>query len=188
MSPKTTKKQILLDLFQAGGKRPIEVADLRTARDEMRRRFGPTDKTSLGYIASILRAAEYEVRYEDAYSDPIMPEPYASRLKNVLAFHDLPSAEQSLLKLDGILREYSSSGDRRGVAMVHSLVKKGKLRAQSIAANARVQAAKRQEKQEIANWFRIWLETPELFADWLELRKTSEDFRRLFGMIDETLE
>lgn len=72
--------------------------------------------------------------------------------------------------------------------MVHSLVKKGKLRAQSIAANARVQAAKRQEKQEIANWFRIWLETPELFADWLELRKTSEDFRRLFGMIDETLE
>ena len=110
MPPKITKKQILLDLFQAGGKRPIEFADLRTARDEMRRRFGQTYKTSFGYIASILRAAEYEVRYEDAYSDPVMPEPYASRLKNVLEFHDLPSAEQSLLKLDGILRSIRAAG------------------------------------------------------------------------------
>jgi hypothetical protein len=38
---------------------------------------------------------------------------------------------------------------------------------------------KRAEKQEIATWFRIWLETPDLFFDWLELRKASEEFRGL---------
>jgi len=184
VSPKASKKRILLDFFQAREKKRVEAADLRTAHDELRRQLGPTDRTSLGYIASILREAGYEVQYEDRYSDPVMPEPYASRLKGVLEFHDLASAEQSLLRLDVIYREYSSVADRVGKAMVFALVKKGKLRAQSIAANPRVQARKRQEKQEIANWFRVWLETPDLFTDWLELRKSSDEFRQLFAVGD----
>ena len=60
-------------------------------------------------------------------------------------------------------------------------MKKGKLRARSLAANPRVNAPKRQEKQEIARWFQVWLETPDLFAAWLELRKSSEEFRSIFG-------
>jgi len=181
MPPPQSKKQILLDFFHGRGKRPLEVGDLYAARNELRRCLGPGDRTSLGYIASILREAGYEVQYEDRYSDPAMPEPYASRLKDVLEFHDLASAEQSLLWLDAIYREYASAADRQGAAMVRALVKKGKLRARSLAANPRVQAQKRQEKQEIASWFQVWLETPDLFADWLALRKSSDEFRKLFG-------
>ena len=175
----SSKKQILLDLFQARDKRPIELGDLRAARNELRSQLGPGDRTSLGYIASILREAGYEVRYEDRYSDPVMPEPYATRLKGVLEFRDLATAEQSLLRLDAIFRDYSSAADRIGTTLVRALVKKGKLRARSLAANPRVQAQKRQEKQEIASWFQVWLETPDLFADWLALRKSSEEFRSL---------
>jgi hypothetical protein len=181
MSPKASKKQILLDFCRARARQRIEVGDLHAARNELRRHLGPVDRTSLGYIASVLREAGYEVRYEDRYSDPVMPEPYANRLKGVLEFHDLASAEQSLLRLDAIFREYSGAADRLGAAMVCALVKKGKLRARSLAANPRVQAQKRQEKQEIASWFQVWLETPDLFADWLALRKSSDEFRKLFG-------
>ncbi len=180
MSSKVSKKQILRDFFQAREKRPLEVDDLHAASNELRRQLGPGDRTSLGYIASILREAGYEVRYEDRYSDPVMSEPYANRLKGVLEFHDLASAEQSLLRLDAIYREYSGAADRLGMTLVCALVKKGKLRARSLAANPRVQARKRQEKQEIARWFQVWLETPDLFASWLELRKSSGEFRRLF--------
>jgi phytoene dehydrogenase-like protein len=185
VSPQPSKKQILLDFFAARDKRPLEVGDLHAAREELRRHFGPDNRTSLGYIAAVLREAGYEVRYEDRYSDPIMPEPYASRLKGVLEFHDLASAEQSLLRLDAVFREYSSAADRPGMTMVRALVKKGKLRARSLAANPRVQSQKRLEKQEIARWFQVWLETPDLFADWLALRKSSEEFRNLFGGADK---
>ncbi len=179
--PKASKKQILLDFFQARGKRPIEGGDLRAGQDELRRHLGPGNRTSLGYVASILHEAGYEVRYEDRYSGPLMPEPYANRLKGMLEFRDLASAEQSLLRLDAIFREYSEAADHLGARMVQALVKKGKLRARSLAANPRVQARKRQEKQEIARWFQVWLETPDLFADWLALRKTSDEFLRHFG-------
>ena len=184
MSPKATKKQIVLDFFQPQERRPLEMADLRTAHEELRRHLGSGDRTSLGYIASVLREAGYEVRYEDRYSAPMMPEPYATRLKGVLEFHDLASAEQSLQRIGAIYKEYSSAADRAGTAMVCALVKKGKLRARSLAANSRVEAAKRQEKQEIASWFQVWLETPDLFADWLELRKSTDEFRNLFARGD----
>ena len=181
MSPKAHKKQILLDFFQAGGKRSLEARDLQAARNELRRHLGPRDRTSLGYIASILQDAGYKVRYEDRYSDPLMPEPYARRLKGTLEFHDLASAEASLLRLDAMCREYSGAGDALGVKLVRALVTKGKLRARSLAANPRVQAPKRLEKKEIAGWFQVWLETPDLFRDWLVLRKSSDEFSSLFG-------
>jgi hypothetical protein len=181
VSRKASKKQILLDFCRARGRQRIEAGDLHAACNEIRRQLGPGDRTSLGYIALILREAGYEVQYEDRYSDPVMPEPYAHRLKGALEFHDLASAEQSLRRLDAIYREYSSAVDRFGTTMVRALVKKGKLRAQSLAVSRRVHAEKRQEKQEIARWFQVWLETPDLFADWLALRKSSDEFRRLFG-------
>jgi hypothetical protein len=43
-----------------------------------------------------------------------------------------------------------------------------------------VDANKRAEKEEIAHWFAIWLETPDAFFDWLEVRKQSVDFLNKF--------
>ncbi len=180
MSSRISKKQILLDFIQARAKHSLDFKDLRDARNELRRRLGTADRTTFGYIASVLRQAGYEVQYEDRFSDPIMPEPYASRLKSVLAFNDLAGAEASLRKLGEVLQEYRGSDDRVGEQFARALVKKGRLRATSLAGNPRVNAAKRIEKQEIARWFQVWLETPHLFSDWLELRKASDEFQNLF--------
>jgi hypothetical protein len=110
-----------------------------------------------------------------------MEEPYARRLDGMLRFRDLASAEESLRKLDTAYREYREVSDRVGTSLVRSLVLKGKQRAESLAANARVNPQKRREKQEIARWFHVWLEVSDLFFDWLELRKQSEDFQQQFS-------
>lgn len=109
-----------------------------------------------------------------------MDEPYAARLEHALRFRDFASAETSLRNLDAAYREYLASGDRTGVKAVRALALKGKLRARQLAANPRVAEAKRREKREIGEWFRVWLDSPDLFFDWLELRKQSEEFRSTF--------
>ena len=49
-----------------------------------------------------------------------------------------------------------------------------------IAHNHKVDPAKRAEKLEIGRWFAIWLETPDAFFDWLEVRKQSPEFQKSF--------
>ena len=63
---------------------------------------------------------------------------------------------------------------------VLNVARLGKRRAEMISRNHKVEPHKREEKVEIANWFRIWLETPDAFFDWLEVRKHSPEFRAKF--------
>ena len=174
-----SKKQIILEYCRAKALERIGLAEIRALENEVRARLG--SGTSPSYIAGILRSAGKQVEYYDRFADPPIEEPYASRLRNVLEFHDLRSAEASLRKLDELYREYRDARDRTGERAVRTLLLKGKLRASSLAANPCVSQEKRAEKAEIATWFRIWLETPDLFFDWLELRKASEEFRRFFS-------
>jgi hypothetical protein len=55
----------------------------------------------------------------------------------------------------------------------------GRRRAELISRNRRVDPRKRLQKREAAVWFRVWLETPELFEDWVSLRKRTEDYLKL---------
>jgi hypothetical protein len=175
-----SKKQIILEYCRAKGLERIGAGEIRAIQNELRARLGLNLHTSSSYIASVLREAGKTVEYVDRFATPPMQEPYASRLHHTLQFHDLESAEASLRKIDRIYREYHDASDRTGTGLVRSLLRKGKLRARSLAANPRVATEKRTEKAEIAMWFRIWLETPDFFFDWLELRKASEEFRRVF--------
>jgi hypothetical protein len=40
--------------------------------------------------------------------------------------------------------------------------------------------SQRQQAMEISEWLRVWLQAPELFSDWLDLRRRSPEFRKRF--------
>ena len=181
MPNKTTKKQLILEFCQSQGLVSVGAREIRGIEAELDRRLRPYQKTSPAYIANVLRQAGTRVHYDDRYVDPQTEEPYARRLKGLLRFRDLDSTEASLRRLDAVYREYREVSDRVGTGLVRALVLKGKQRAESLGFSSRVSPRKRQEKQEIARWFRFWLETSDLFFDWLELRKEAEEFRRLFA-------
>ncbi len=149
---------------------------MRRFQTAVRQRLDLRGGVSLSYIASVLRVAGFAVDYQDRYSDPVMPEPYASRLKDLLRFGGFSETEDSLRRINEIFLEFREASDHKGIDLVRTLLIRGKERADSLARNPRVSPQKRREKQEIAQWFRIWLQTPDLFFDWLEVRKQSADF------------
>jgi hypothetical protein len=176
----TSKKRLILDLFRERDLGRVGKKEIRAIQAELRRLLATDGEASLSYVAGVLRASGVRVDYDDRYLDPLMEEPYARRLDGALRFRDLASAEESLRKLDAAYREYRGVSDRVGTSLVRSLVLKGKQRAESLGASPRVNPQKRREKQEIAHWFHVWLEVSDLFFDWLELRKQSEDFQQQF--------
>ena len=174
-----TKKQAILEYRQEHGLENAAAQELRLIQAELSR-LDPGRRPSLSYIANVLREAGTRVEFDHRYVDPWMEDPYATRLKGLLQFRDLETAECALRKLDEAYRAYQKASDHKGVNLVRSLALKGKQRAEGLAANPRVSPARRAEKREIASWFRVWLESPELFHDWLEVRKQSEEFQAMF--------
>jgi NADH dehydrogenase/NADH:ubiquinone oxidoreductase subunit G len=101
-------------------------------------------------------------------------------LRNVLRFSDFDQAANSIRRLENLRKQLTRKRDEDGLRRVRETALKGKRRAQMIAANKSVAERKRAEKEEIAQWFTVWLQTPEIFDDWVALRRNSPDFRKQF--------
>jgi hypothetical protein len=87
----------------------------------------------------------------------------------------------SIRNLENLRRKFQTEKDKEGLRLVRETALRGKSRAQMIAGNEKVDEQKRAEKTEIAEWFTIWLQSPEIFENWVGLRQNSKDFKEKFG-------
>src|SRR5271154_6934108 len=149
--------------------------------DQLRRRLiathGEVGKTSTEYITDVLKGAGYKLLLtlqEDAEDQ------YEEEFEDILHFTTLQDAEVSLMRLDDLMRRFQTHGEPAAVERVLNVARLGKRRAEMIARNQKVQAQKRAEKEEMASWCRIWLEPPNSFFDWFDVRKESAGFQSNF--------
>jgi hypothetical protein len=172
-----TKKALILETA-----REIKVQQWTPAEiDQLRRRLlaehGEAGKAGPDYIADVLKDAGQRVtlnQQEEA------EEQYEEEFEDLLHFKTLEDAEVSIMRLDELMRKFRMHGEHAAVERVLNIARLGKRRAEMISRNRKVEAQKRAEKEEIGGWFRIWLETPDAFFDWLEVRKRSPDYLAKF--------
>lgn len=172
-----SKKELIL-----AAAREIKTASWTPAEiDQLRRRLmalhGEAGKTSSEYIADVLQAAGFKLQLnmqEEAEDQ------YEEEFEDLLHFKSLQDAEVTLMRLDELMRRFQTHGERAAVERVLNIARLGKRRVEMIARNKKVDAQKRAEKDEMSDWFRIWLETPDAFFDWLDVRKQSPEFQKKF--------
>jgi hypothetical protein len=173
-----SKKALILELARNLGKPRFTPAEIEQIRRQLIAQLGAGGKTSSDYIVSVLEEAglrvvwstksDTEGRYEEEFQD-------------LLHFSTLDEAEMCLVRLDELLRKFIVESERPAAERVREVARLGRRRAEMISRNHKVDALKRLEKEEIAHWFGIWLETPDAFFDWLEVRKQSPDFQKKFA-------
>ncbi|HVS89685.1 MAG TPA: hypothetical protein VHF01_15870 [Candidatus Acidoferrum sp.] len=177
-----TKKALILDTAREIAATKWTAAEIEQLRRRLLAEHGEAGKTGLDYIAEVLKSAGWKVvltQPEEA------EEEYEEEFDDLLHFKTLEDAEVSLTRLDELMRKFRAHGEKAAAERVLDVARLGKRRAEMIARNNKVDAHKRAEKEEIANWFRIWLETPDAFFDWLDVRKQSPEFQEKFPSLDE---
>jgi hypothetical protein len=173
-----TKKRAILEIAETLGLEKVTPAEVEQIRRQLVVKFGASGKTSPDYIAEVLAAAGLRVvlsTQADTHGQ------YEEEFRDLLHFATLEEAEICLMRLDELWRKFRAEGQRAAAERVLEVARLGRRRAEMIARNPRVEAHKRDQKQEILEWFRIWLETPDAFFDWLDLRKQSPDYQQRFG-------
>lgn len=171
------KKERILSAARELQKSVYTPAEIEQIRRKLIAEWGDAGKTSADYIADVLAAAKMRV----VLSVHVDPEgQYEEEFQDLLHFATLEEAEVCLVRLDELLRKFETEGAHAGEARVLEIARLGRRRAEMIARNHKVDDAKRKEKEEVARWFSVWLEQPDAFFDWLEIRKRSQEFRALF--------
>ncbi len=176
-----TKKTLILEAAREINAQKWTPAEIEQLRRRLMAEHGEAGKTGSDYITDVLKSAGQKVvlnQMEEA------EEHYEEEFEDLLHFKTLDDAEVSIMRLDELMRKFRGHGERTAVERVLNVARLGKRRAEMIARNHKVEAPKRAEKEEIAGWFRIWLETPDAFFDWLDVRKQSAEFRAKFPRLE----
>ena len=177
-----SKKALILETAQEIGAEKWTPAEIDQLRRRLIAEHGEEGKTGSDYIADVLKAAGMKVNLSQLEE---VEDQFEEEFEDLLHFKTLGDAEVSLMRLDELLHRFHAHGEKTAAVRVLDVARLGKRRAEMISRNPKVEPPKRREKEEIANWFRVWLETPDAFFDWLELRKQSPEFLAKFPQIEE---
>lgn len=179
-----TKIDLIIEVWEKLDCESIGAKEIEAIEIVVRDKFGAAAVESPMIIARLLADEGAELRHAEIMELDVarrLESPYDAMFRNILKFSDFQQTLGSIRRLENLRKKFLTENDREGLRLVRETALKGKNRAQMIARNEKVEEKKRDEKQEIVEWFTIWLQSPEIFENWINLRRISSDFKNRFG-------
>lgn len=173
-----TKKELILEIARELSVPRFTPAEVEQIRRQLMARLGAAGKTSPDYIAGVLETAGMRIVWSTKADTEGQ---YEEEFQDLLHFSTLVEAEMCIMRLDELYRKFAEDNERAAMERVLEVARMGRRRAEMIARNHKVEPEKRAEKEEVMQWFAVWLDTPNAFFDWLEARKSSPDFQKRFA-------
>ncbi|MGI9035941.1 MAG: hypothetical protein ACR2GD_07880 [Pyrinomonadaceae bacterium] len=178
-----TKQDLIIEVWEKLDCESVGAREIEAIETAVRERYGAGAIETPMKIARLLADEGAELRHAEIMELDVqrrLESPYDAMFRNVLKFSDFKQTLISIRQLENLRKKFLAANDREGLRLVRETVLKGKNRAQMIARNEKVEEKKRAEKSEIAEWFALWLQSPEIFENWIELRQKSADFKNKF--------
>jgi len=186
-----TKTDLIIEVWEALDCESVGAQEIAAIEEAVRGQFGEGAVASPMILARLLADEGAELRHAEIMELDVerrSESPYDAMFRNVLRFSDFKQAVVSIRNLENLRKKFLREGDKEGLRLVRETALRGKSRAQMISKNEKVEPRKRDEKAEIAEWFTIWLQNPDIFESWVELRQNSKDFKEKFGLATENSE
>ncbi|MEO6587900.1 MAG: hypothetical protein ABIP06_01115 [Pyrinomonadaceae bacterium] len=178
-----TKNDLIIEVWEALDCENVGAKEIAAIENAVGEQFGQSAIDQPMKIARLLADEGAELRHAEILALDVerrLESPYEPMFRNILKFADFKQALNSIRNLENLRRKFQNESDKEGLRLVRDVGQKGKQRAQMIAGNERVEQQKRAEKNEIAEWFILWLQSPEIFENWVQLRRNSKDFKEKF--------
>ena len=178
-----TKNDLIIEVWELLDCENVGAKEIVAIENAVREQFGQSAVDQPMKIARLLADEGAELRHSEILALDVerrLESPYEPMFRNILKFADFKQALNSLRNLENLRKKFQTENDREGLRLIREVGQKGKKRAQMIAGNEKVEADNRAEKAEIAEWFTLWLQSPEIFENWVDLRQNSKDFKERF--------
>ncbi|MFZ1701283.1 MAG: hypothetical protein WBO10_17790 [Pyrinomonadaceae bacterium] len=183
-----TKTDLIVEVWEKLDCESIGAAEIEAIEIVVNEEYGKGAVDSPMVIARLLADEGAELRHSEImelYVARASDRPYDAAFRAILDLTDFDTALSSIRQLDNLRRKYSKDGDREGLRHVRDTGIKAKELLLETSARMRIDPVTRRVSEEIASWFTVWLQTPEVVDAWVDLRKCSPEFIERFGSTTE---
>lgn len=164
-----TKEQFILEVWERG-KGVVGAAELASIQDALVERFGSKAAISPASIARVLADEGARLGHpEILQADARWRESKLFFTSEDLTFGSLAGATALMDRIEDLRRQLEN--DEPKLEELYRQVRQFKSELQLIPTNL---------GQELSQWITIWLQNPRIFAEWLELRRATAEFRERF--------
>jgi hypothetical protein len=161
----------------------LEIEAIETA---VRTQFGSAAVDSPMIVARLLADEGAELRHNEImelYVERRSKKPHDAVLRNLIDVSGFSAALRSIKSAENLRRKLKEKDDREGLRLLRADVLGAKESLLKSAKKTRSDDLTRAANKEVAMWLTLWLQSPELFDNWVRLRLNSEDFISTFGKV-----
>ncbi len=179
-----TKNDLIIEVWEKLDCESIGAVEIEAIETVVGEQYGRGAIDNPMRIARLLADEGADLRHSEImelYIARASDRPYEAAFRDVVNINGFRSAQRSIKNLEALRRKYQRDNDKEGLRLVREAALNGKLAAAETAERERVDPSIRQINAEIAQWFTVWMQTPEVFDDWFDLRQRSGDFIDKFG-------
>ncbi len=178
-----TKNDLIIEVWEKLDCESVGAREIEAIEIAVQDKFGTSAVESPMIIARLLADEGAHLRHAEILELDVQrrqESPYDAMFRNILKFSDFKQTLISIRRLENLRKKFTTENDKEGLRLLREVAIKGKQRAQMIAKNEKVDEKKRAEKAEIAEWFTLWMQSPDVFENWVLLRQNSKDFKEKF--------
>ncbi|MFN2492810.1 MAG: hypothetical protein ABR501_08005 [Pyrinomonadaceae bacterium] len=179
-----TKRDLIIEVWESLDCESVGGRELELIQHAIREQFGDGAVESPASIARTVADEGAVLRHPEVFT-------YDSRWRQLnaievslvgeLNFSGLSHAVESFSKIEDARRELQNNEDRKGLEQLNSLIAGVRKDCLVKARSKILPQIEREQAKEVSKWLGVWLQSPELFSDWLGLRRRSPEFRKRFG-------
>lgn len=158
--------------------------EIRAIEAAVLERFGKAAVDSPMIIARLLADEGAVLRHHEImqlYLERASDRPYDPAFRNILDIGGFSEAAASIRRLNNLRRKYGADDDKEGLRLVREKAQQGRRDALARAGDNRLDQTTRDAAAEIAEWLTLWMQSPEMFETWIEVRLASAEFRDKFS-------
>lgn len=179
-----TRRDLIIEVWEALDCESVGTHELEQIQQALLEKFGEGALESPAAIARRVADEGAVLRHPEVFECDLKwrrQKMQKGIFDDGLNFCDLSSAFESVVKIEERRMQLKTDNEVKALEELRDIVAAARRESVLRATSKILEENERRQAKEISEWLRVWLQAPELFSDWLDLRRRSPDFRNKFA-------
>ena len=178
-----TKLDLIIEVWEKLDCDSVGAAEIEAIEEAVGAQFGEAAAESPMRIARVLADEGAALRHSEImglWVKRFTDQPHEAEFRNLLSLDDLDAAHRSLKHVERLRRKLVARGDKEGLRLLREELLEAKTALLQTSRDRKPDPDRGRIKREIAEWLTIWLQSPDLFENWIKLRRNSAQYKMIF--------